>query len=201
MLRTVASPYRTVFPIILLAMIFVISCGPLLAAAEHGGLDRSGDLLDLLFRFINFGLLVLILFWVLKKVKIKTLLSARSKEIEHRLEELKKSREEYENKCREMEKKLKEFERKKEEIIAEFKSEGLAEKERIIASARERARQVVEQAGAAIQQEMRAARDNLKMEIMAIAARKAGDIISGTLTEKDQDRLVNDFIEKMRKVH
>ena len=62
-------------------------------AAGGGGADRSGDLLDLLYRFINFALLVIILFIVLKKVPIKEYFSSRIEGIKKELEDLKKQRE------------------------------------------------------------------------------------------------------------
>jgi F-type H+-transporting ATPase subunit b len=171
------------------------------SGGEVQGADRSGDLKDLLYRFINFALLVIILFVILKKVGIKQFFVSRSEAIRIKLEELKNAKEEAERKYRELEQKIKEWETNRNSLIEQFKAEGLAEKERILAEARERAKQIVDQAEASIQQEMRAASERLKAEVVTLAAQRAEAIIAGQITEKDQDNLVNDFIERVGKGH
>ena len=170
-------------------------------AAGGGGADRSGDLLDLLYRFINFALLVIILFIVLRKVPIKEYFSSRIEGIKKELEDLKKQREAAERKARDLESKLKAFEGERKEILEQYKADGLAEKERILAEARERAKQILQQAEVSIQYEMQTAKEKLKQEVVALAAQRAEEIIAREMTDKDQDRLVNEFIEKLGKTH
>ena len=171
------------------------------ALAAGGGADRSGDLLDLLYRFINFALLVIILFIVLRKVPLKEYFSSRIEGIKKELEDLKKQREAAERKARDLESKLKAFEGERQEILEQYKADGLAEKERILAEARERAKQVLQQAEVSIQYEMQTAKEKLKQDVVALAAQRAEEIIAREMTEKDQDRLVNEFIEKLGKTH
>jgi F-type H+-transporting ATPase subunit b len=171
------------------------------ALASEGGADRSADLLDLLYRWINFTLLVIILVVVFKKVNIKQYFTARIEGIKKELEDLKKQREAAEGKARDLENKLKAFEGERKEILAQYRADGLAEKERILAEARDRAKQIVEQAEVSIQFEMQTAKEKLKEEVVALAAQRAEEIIAREMTEKDQDRLVNDFIEKLGKTH
>ena len=171
------------------------------AWAAGGGADRSADLLDLLYRWINFALLVTILVVVLKKVDVKQYFTSRIEGIRKELEDLKKQREAADGKARDLESKLKAFEGERKEILAQFKAEGLAEKERILAEARDRAKQIVEQAEVSIQFEMQTAKERLKEEVVALAAQRAEEIITREMTDKDQDRLVNDFIEKLGKTH
>lgn len=167
---------------------------------EHGK-DRSADLRDLLYRFINFALLVIILFVAIRKSGLKDSLSGRIEEIKQRLEDLRKEKEEAESQYKDLERKLRDFEAKKKEIIEQFQNEGQAEKERIIAEANERAKQIVEQAELTIQQEMQSAKDRLRKEVMELAAGKAQEIIAKEMTDEDQDRLVSEFIEKVGKIH
>ncbi len=167
----------------------------------HGEKDRSADLRDLLYRFINFALLIIILFFVIKKSGLKDSLKGRIEEIKQRLEDLSREKEEAENKYQDIEKKLRDFEEEKKEIIEQFQKEGEAEKEKIIAEANERAKQIVEQAQLTIQQEMQSAKDRLKQEVLDLAAQKAQEIIEKEITEEDQDRLVDEFIERVGKIH
>jgi len=171
------------------------------AFAAGGGADRSGDLLDLLYRFINFALLVIILFFVLRKVPIKEYFSSRIEGIKKELEDLKKQREAARRKAQELESKLKAFEGERKEILAQYRADGLAEKERILAEARDRAKQILEQAEMSIQYEMQSAKEKLKQDVVALAAQRAEEIIAREMTDKDQDRLVDEFIEKLGKTH
>lgn len=194
---------RKPFAFFLLALAGVLFLGGLALAAgdpAHGG-DRSDDLKDLLYRIINFSLLVIILFVALRKVGIKQFFASRGEEIQKKLEELKKSKEEAERKYRELEKRLQDFDKDKQGVIEQFKAEGLAEKERIVADARLRVNQIIEEAETSIRQEMQTARERLKAEVAALTTRKAEEIILGEMTERDQDKLVNDFIERVGKEH
>lgn len=161
--------------------------------------DHSGDLLDLLYRFINFSLLVIILFIVIKKTKITDYFSARGEEIRQKLEDLRKEKEDAESRYQEMENKLREFEEKRKEIIDQYKKEGLVEKEKIIAEAKDRVKQIIDQSELTIQQEIQAARDTLKLNIVELAAQKAQEIISREINESDQDQLINEFLERVGK--
>jgi F-type H+-transporting ATPase subunit b len=144
---------------------------------------------------------VIILFIVLRKLPIKEYFSSRIEGIKKELEELKRQREAAERKAQELESKLKAFEGERKEILEQFRADGLAEKERILAEAGERAKQMLEQAGVSIQYEIQTAKEKLKQEVVALAAQRAEGIIAREMTDKDQDRLVNEFIERLGKTH
>jgi F-type H+-transporting ATPase subunit b len=183
------------------AVLLLLSYSFALAVGEPEGADRAGDLLDLLYRLMNFALLVIILVVVLKKVRIGDFFRSRSEEIQKKLDELRKGKEEAEKKFHDIEQKLKEFEKNKQQMLQQFEEEGLEEKQKILAEANERAGQIIEQAEMSIQQEIKTARDRLQREVVALAAERAMDILSKEITGNDQDRLVDEFIEKVRKVH
>ena len=171
------------------------------AAGEGHEGDRRGDLLDLLYRFINFALLVIILFIVIRKTPLKDFLSVRSEEIRKRLEDLRHEKEEAENKYLDIEKQLKDFKNKRKGIIDQFRKEGLIEKEKIIFEAKERVQQIINQSEITIQQEIQTARERLKKQVVDLAALKAQEIITKEIDEKDQDQLVSDFLERVGKIH
>lgn len=167
----------------------------------HGGTDESQRLWDLGARFLNFALLVIILIVVIRKSGVKDYFSARREEISKKFEDLKEEKDAAEGRYRELEEELKAFETKKKEIIQQFEAEGIAEKERIIAEAEERARQILEQAGLTIQREIQAAKDRLTAEMVEAAAQRAQGIIEKEIKDSDQDQLVNEFIERVEKLH
>jgi F-type H+-transporting ATPase subunit b len=170
-------------------------------ATGHGDTHGNARLLDLGYRFLNFALLVIILFVVIRKTAIKDFFSARREEIRKNFDSLKAERDSAEERYQELEKKLKEFETKKKEIIDRFRAEGAEEKERIIADAEERAKQILNQADLTIEREIRAAGDRLRQEMVDVAARKAKEIISKEIKDSDQDSLVDEFIEKVGKLN
>ena len=193
--------YLSVLCFALLCLLVLVGVGFAAEGGAHGGGHDSARTMDLLYRFINFALLVIILVVVIRKTPIKDFFSSRREEIKNRLESLKRDKEGAESRYAELEKKLREFEEKKKEIISQFRAEGLAEKEKIIAEANERLKQILAQADMTIQREIQAARDRLRHEVVDFAAEKAREIIGREIKDQDQDRLVNDFIEKVEKLH
>ncbi len=192
---------RAVHPMVFTVMSCLIFCGAALAAGGEAGGEDSGALIDLGKRFLNFALLVLILGWVVKKSGIKGFFTNRTEEISQKLEDLQREKEEAEIRYRETETRLGDFEKSRQDIIEQYKAEGVAEKEKIIAEAQERVQTIIAQAELTIQQEITSAKDRLKQEVVNLAAQKAQEIISNELTDKDQDHLVNDFIERVGKIH
>jgi F-type H+-transporting ATPase subunit b len=170
-------------------------------AATHESGHDAAQLRDLLYRFINFALLVIILVLVLRKAAVKDFFSNRAAEIKRRLEELRNEKDASENRYKELERKLRDFEARKQEIIEQYRAEGNAEKEKIIQEARERAEQMLAQADQAIQREVQGAVERLKQEVVEAAAQKAQEIISRDISDSDQERLVNEFIERVGKVN
>ena len=171
------------------------------ASGAGEGADRSADLKDLLYRIINFTLMVIILVWAFKKANIKDFFAARTREIKQRLEDLLREKDEAEEKFREIEGKLKDFEEEKKRILEQYRQDGEAEKEKIIAEAGNRVQEILNQAELTIKQETESARARLKQEMVEIAAQKAEEIIADRITEDDQDSLVDDFIERVGKIH
>jgi len=183
-------------------LLFLFSLGIAVAAeGGHGGAEESGEMADLLYRTINFVLLLVILYFVMRKAAVKDFFAGRREEIRRKLEDLGKGKEEAEQRYQELEKKLKEFEAKKGEIIKQFEAEGQAEKEKIIAEAKERAEQMIAQAERTVQREIEGARKRLQSELFDIAAQKAQEIIVREIKEEDQDHLINEFIERVEKLH
>ncbi len=186
-----------------LAVVFLF-CGMAFASGggEAGVAHDSGQKMeDLIYRAVNFALLVIILFVVVKKTSIKDFFANRRDEIKNNFEALNREKELAEKRYQELAQKLKEFESSKKGIIEQYKAEGAVEKEKIIAEAEQRAEQILEQAELTIQREIQAAGDRLKQEVLESAAKKAQDIIEKEMKESDQDHLIDEFIKSVEKLH
>jgi len=184
-------------------MVLLFSVEFVLAAegGGHGGAQESGQMADLLSRTINFVLLIVILYFAVRKAGVTDFFKDRREKIKQKLDDLRTGKEVAEQRYSELEKRLEEFEAKKGEILEQFKAEGLAEKERIIAEAKERAEQMVAQAELTVRREIQGAKSRLQAELFDIAAQKAQEIIVREIKEKDQDHLINEFIERVEKLH
>ena len=170
-------------------------------AGGHGAHDSEKKMTDLIYRVINFSLLVIILFVVLRKTPIKDFFANRIEEIKTNFDDLNKEKELAKKRYKELEQKLKDFEASRQEIIDQYKAEGAAERDKIISEAEQRATQILEQAGLTIQREIQAAGDMLKQEILDNAAIKAQEILAKEMKESDQDNLVDEFIKSVEKLH
>ena len=197
MVRLKNTLRRAFFPLVLAFISCLFLSGAALAAEGEGG----SALLDLGKRFLNFALLVIILGWVIKKSGIKGFFTNRTEEISQKLEDLQREKEEAEGRYRDTETRLRDFEKSRQDIVEQYKAEGIVEKEKIIAEAQDRVKAIIAQAEFTIQQEIKSAKDRLKQEVVNLAAQKAQEIITSELTDKDQDHLVNDFIERVGKLH
>lgn len=167
----------------------------------HGAHDSEKKINDLIYRVINFSLLVIILFVVLRKTPIKDFFANRVEEIKTNFDDLNREKELAEKRYQELEQKLKDFEASRQEIIDQYKAEGAAERDKIISEAEKRATQILEQAELTIQREIQAAGDMLKQEVLDSAAVKAQEILAKEMKESDQDSLVDEFIKSVEKLH
>jgi F-type H+-transporting ATPase subunit b len=167
----------------------------------HGEEGKKGALIDLLYRIINFTAMVIILVWAIKKSGLSRSLSGRIDEIKQLLEKLSSEQREWEKNFAEIESRLKEFESEKEKILEQFRQEGIEERERIIQEAKEKAKRIIEQAEKSVEHELESAKEKLRKELVELAAQRAQEIISKVITEKDQENLVNEFIQKVERIH
>jgi F-type H+-transporting ATPase subunit b len=187
-------------------VVFLLVCGMAFASGGgessggHGGGHSSGQMLDLLYRVINFSLLVIILFIVVRKTSIKDFFSNRREEIKKNFEDLNEKKVLAERHYQDLEKKIKDFESSRTEIIAQYKAEGIAERDRIIAEAEQRSKQILNQAELTIQREIQAAGERLKREVLDSSARQAQEILAREMKDSDQDHLVDEFIKSIENV-
>ena len=81
-----------------------------------------------------------------------------------------------------------------EEIRATSRQRAEAERERIIQDARATAERIRHDATAAVELELRRAREILREEATQLAIELAGERLSQEVTEADRDRLIDEFI-------
>lgn len=180
---------------------FGIGLGAILTAgsawASAGGAGEHGlNWMDFTLRVINTGIVAAVLYKLLKK-PVTTYFKTRRENIQKLLEEMEQKREEAERKCAEYKAKLALLDQEAEKIIQEYIAQGEREKAKIIEAAERQANYIKQQARLAIQQEVKAAKDELREEVAELTVKAAEDILKQRMDMGDHERLVEEFLVKV----
>lgn len=174
----------------------VLFAGAAMAAGGGGHGDSSAQWWDLLWRVLNFAVLVGALVFLLRK-PVKAALSGRSDAIKDELEDLERKKAEAEQALSDAEARLKDIEAQQAEIIDGFVRAGETEKERIVQAAEKSAERIKALADMTISQEIKRAREELLDEIAEKSAAMAEDLLKSSITKDDQKRLVGEYLDKV----
>ena len=164
--------------------------------AAHGGSLSSEKLWDLLWRVINFAILVVILVYFGAK-PIASGLSGRQKKIKNEIEDLESRRDLAEKSYHEFEEKLAGMEKEIGNIVERAIAQAEVEKVKIIEKAEQTAADIKRQAEMAIQNELMDARRRLKNDIADQATAMAEGLIKKNLTDIDQVKIIEDYLDKV----
>lgn len=118
--------------------------------------------------------------------KIKTELD----DARNNMEQAAKLREEYE--C-----KLKDIEKEAEEILSEARRHALANESEIIAGAKEEAARIVERAHTEALLEKQKMADDIKKEIITVAAAMAGKVVTASMNTQIQNQLIDETLKEI----
>ncbi|MEA5115062.1 MAG: ATP synthase F0 subunit B [Geobacteraceae bacterium] len=183
--------------LIALAGVAGIACAA--EAAHHA--DSTAQLKDFGYRLLSFSILVAILAWGAKKANIKGLLASRQATVAKALQEAAEARQAAEDKLAEYSEKLDKATLEIDSIQKAIRQEGEAEKARIIAEANESAERIREQAKAYAQQEVQMAMARLRAETSRLAVSLAEESLRRSVTPADQERFVDEYLNKVVEVH
>jgi F-type H+-transporting ATPase subunit b len=162
----------------------------------HGEVHSPPWLITDTAKVLNFAVLAAILFFVLRKPASQAL-NGRIKGIAEELEDLESRKAEVEQQLAEYNKKLATLDKEAERVIAGYIQQGEDAKARILKEAELTAEKLKEQAKKNIDHEFKQAKLELQAEIVDKALAKAEQAIKEKVTEKDQDRLVDEYLDKV----
>ena len=89
------------------------------------------------------------------------------------------------------------LEQEAEQIVDQYIQQGQEAKARILEEAQSAAEKLEEQARRNIDHEFKKAREQLQAEVMEKALAKAEEVIKSRISDKDQERLVDEYLEKV----
>jgi F-type H+-transporting ATPase subunit b len=148
------------------------------------------------YKVMNFAVLAVGLYLVVRK-PVAGALDGRIQSIKEDLRVLEAEKAEAEKQLTEYNKRIATLDKEVEKIIEEYKQQGEAAKAKILASAKESAEKIEEQAKRNIENEFELARQKLRMDIFEQAVVRAEALVKGKITSEDQDRLVEEYLDKV----
>ena len=124
-------------------------------------------------------------------------LKKRQEKIRTELEDAKSNQEEAYALKAEYESKLKDIDKEAESILADARKRALANENRIIAAAKEDAAAIIERAKEEAKLEKQKMADEVKKEIIAVAALMAGKVVASKIDVTIQDSLIDETLKEM----
>jgi F-type H+-transporting ATPase subunit b len=190
---------------LLLVMLMMMLWGGGLAIASSGGGSEDGGHGEVkakgwvatdTYRVLNFAVLAAALVFLLRK-PFSQALDSRIKGIQAQLQDLEVKKTEAEKVLSEYNAKISKLSQESETIVADYIRQGNEAKARILKEAEASAYKLEEQARRNIENEFEHAKQRLQHDIFEKAMEKAEQIIKKNITADDQNRLVDEYLDKV----
>ena len=183
---------------VILAVFLFCFVGTVAASSEgEGGHEGvKGWVATDTYRVMNFTVLVVGLFFLLRK-PVSQALDSRIKGIKDQLSELEVKKKDAEKELAKYTERLSHLEQEAEKLVEEYVRQGNEAKARIIDEAKKTVEKLEEQARRSIEHEFKQARATLQQEVLEKALVNAETLIKNNITTQDQDKLVDEYLEKV----
>jgi F-type H+-transporting ATPase subunit b len=162
----------------------------------HGDVKAKGWVATDTYRVLNFAVLAAALIFLLRK-PLSQALDSRIKGIQAQLEDLETKKIEAEKIMADYNDRIAKLSQESDTIVAEYIRQGNEAKARILKEAESAAFKLEEQAKRNIQNEFELAKKRLQQDIFEKALVKAEEIIKKNITADDQNRLVDEYLDKV----
>jgi F-type H+-transporting ATPase subunit b len=166
------------------------------AEAEHAAAEEHGSPLDVVFRWINFAVLLGALGYLLKK-PAQEFFESRKNEITTGLERGRKAEEEASRRMSEIEQRLGRLSSDLTALKSQAEAESAKERERIVTEAKQEVERVTEQSRQEIDRIAKGIEKSIKEKIADAVVERAGRKIETDITADDQKRIVVRFLKNV----
>jgi len=181
--------------LIALLVVMLLSAGSILAASGHQSAAKGWEATDT-YRIMNFVVLAVALYFVLRK-PVTQALQGRIKGIKDELTELEDKKQEAEKKLAQYNERLSLLDKEAKKILEDYIEQGKDVQARILEQAGASAEKLEAHARRQIETAFEKARVELQGVILEKAIEKAEAKIREKISAEDQDRLVDDYLEKV----
>ena len=180
--------------IVIMAVFLFCFVGTTIASSEGNG--GKGWVTTDTYKVMNFAVLAIGLFLILRK-PVSQALDSRIKGIKDQLNELETKKKEAEKELVKYNERFSLLEQEAEKLVKEYIRQGNEAKARIIEEAKKAAEKLEEQARRNIENEFKQAKIQLQQDTLEKALVNAETLIKNNITAQDQDKLVDEYLEKV----
>ena len=152
-----------------------------------------------IWQIIAFVLLIVILSRFAKK-PLASFLSRRQAEVQSAIEQSARKKEEAEVLLSEWQRKVDSLNQEVRELHQRIRDDGEAEQKKIVSRAREEGERIRQQAGVIAEQELAKAKAGLKREMVDLSVELAEKLLKEAIKPQDQERLIQEYIGKVREL-
>ncbi len=142
-----------------------------------------------------FALFVLMSYFLFNPAR--KMLKDRKDKIRNELAEAKSNMEEAQQLKAEYDEKLKTVDKEAESILSDARKKGLSNENQIISQAKEEAARILDRARVEAQLEKQKMSDEVKKEMVSVAAALAGKLVTTSLDETLQNQLIDETLKEM----
>lgn len=194
--ETVKHRCKTILPAVF--AIFFVFAGIALASSGggHEAAAPKGWVATDTYKVLNFLVLAAVLFFIARK-PVAQFFSSRIKDIQGQIADLESKKAAAQKALAEYEEKLADLSRESEKIVQDYVKQGEEAKKRILAEAEAQAVKLEESAKRNIEQEFKAAKSRLQQDIAEKALLQAELLVKSSISSEDQDRLVDEYLDKV----
>ncbi len=178
-----------------IAILVLMVCG-VASASSAGGEVHNSWLSNDTYKTMNFAVLAIVMFFILKK-PVAQFFSSRTQNIADEIQELEQKKADAEKKLAEYQAKFKNLDEESKQIVEDYIKQGEEAKTRILVEAEAQAEKLEDMAKRNIEQEFKSAKAQLQQEIVEKAMVKAEEVITAAISSDDQDKLVDDYLKKV----
>jgi len=178
----------------LISFLFTLT-SPAFASNSEGG--HGASWLDWLWRIINFGILIVLLWILVKKFNLKEILNRRSEDIQKAIRNADEAKETARKGLEEIRLRLSQKDKEMETIIDIARLDGEKEKVSLIQEGERIGEGIIRQTRENIEQEMRKARESLREEAVNLALELAEGKIKENIKKEDQEKILIEYLKKM----
>ena len=185
-----------------LRRILVLALAALGEAADlwaAGGGEKGGFSSEVIWQIISFVLLIVLLSRFVKK-PLAAFLSGRQAEVQNAIEQSARKKEEAEALLSEWQRKVDSLGREIQDLHERIRAEGEAEQKKIVSRAQEEGERIRQQAGVIAEQELTKVRAALKKEMVDLSVELAEKLLKEAIQPQDQERLIQEYIGKVREL-
>lgn len=187
--------YAGIIVVVLLLASAALTAPALASGGEEGSGGKGWVKADWA-RVLNFGVLALLLFVLLRK-PLPKMLNGRIEGIKAQLAELEAKKAEAEQQLAGYNEKLSDLEKEADKIVQEYVKQGNEAKARILKEAEASAEKLQIQARRAIESEFEQAKSKLQADVLEKSLKKAEEIIASQINASDQNQLIDEYLEKV----